>query len=127
MYNIDAIVQYSTDEEYQQSLMNVFGLDTYDVDSLEEYNEEYYNKMTIGMDEIYEKTKNVKAFQSLYEKAAASLISTDLKFGIVVLVSYSYFDLFHYLVCDYIKNERIDEELYSTLLKKFKKSYLREE
>ena len=61
--------------------------------------------MSAAMDEIYEKTKHLEQFQSLYISAAALMFSTDPNIGLAVLFSYDYFSLFHTCIQAFYANK----------------------
>ena len=47
------------------------------------------------LNSVYEKTKNKKEFQKLFDLAAACMFSTDREIGLAVLFSYDYLALFY--------------------------------
>jgi len=115
MYNTNTIVVYSTDDEYRNCLKKVLNVELVDNDNiLSEYDESTSKEL----DDIYEKTKNHPLFKIIYEKAANRFLSTDLEIGLAVLFSFSYFDLFHLLLCDFLQNTDFDNSNvhYSNLL-----------
>ena len=105
MYNFDINVEYYENNSYRQCLRQVMNMDVSQI-TFEQYKDELDDEtkdellidekqMSDAMDEIYEKTKNVESFQSLYNSAAALMFSTDPNIGLAVLFSYDYFSLFH--------------------------------
>jgi len=71
------------------------------------YDEESMSK---EMDIIYEKTRNHKLFQYLYQHGAAKMFSMDQEIGLAVLCSYDYFHLFHMCLRDFFKNAKAFHE-----------------
>jgi hypothetical protein len=103
-YNTSIIVNYSTDEEYRQLINNVFHVDIPE--------DEYFydnTKISQTLDDIYKKTKDNLLFQTVYKKGANLFLSTDMDLGLATMFAYSYFHLFHLLLCDYFKDTAIDE------------------
>jgi hypothetical protein len=114
MYNTEAVVIYSSDEEYRECINQVFCIEL----SEDEF---FYdnNKISGVLDAIYEKTKNNLLFKNLYERGAAQFLSMDLEVGLASMFSYSYFDLFHCILCDILRYNTLDESniFYCKLLK----------
>lgn len=54
-----------------------------------------YDSMNIGIDILFEKTIDTPIFEDIYLLAAATMISTDVKIGQVVLCSYDFFHLYY--------------------------------
>jgi hypothetical protein len=48
-----------------------------------------------GLDIIYDKTKDHPLFKTIYQNAAAKMISTNNEIGLAVCISYDYFKYFH--------------------------------
>lgn len=53
-----------------------------------------YDSMVIGLELLFKPTINEPNFEELYTLAAATMFSTDVKVGQVVLCSYDYFHLY---------------------------------
>jgi hypothetical protein len=47
------------------------------------------------LDSIYDKTKTHPLFKTIYQNAAAKMISMDNEIGLAVCISYDYFKYFH--------------------------------
>jgi hypothetical protein len=130
MYNINLTVHYETDDEYRHSLSNVFRsspIERKKVDNEDnEDNEEYDNDtISAGLDFVYDKTKDNVLFQQLFQKASSLFVSTQMDIGLVTLFSYSYFNEFHLLLCDFLSNESSFSESnshYTHLLARFTKT-----
>jgi hypothetical protein len=89
---------YSTNKEYRQSIREFCNMNCQDIDI--DIDEESKDELLFDilacheiMDLIYEKTKNNKLWQGMYDKAAALFISTDREVGLSILFCY---DLFWY-------------------------------
>ena len=105
MYNIDINVTYNDNASYRQCLRRAMNMDVshicfdqYDEDLEEETQDELLideKQMSAAMDDVYDKTKHMESFQTLYTRAAALMFSTDPQIGLAVLFSYDYFAVFH--------------------------------
>ena len=117
MYNTNAIVEYSTDEEYRESIKMAFNTNLSDEDFL------FDNTIIKNeLDDIYEKTKDNNLFKNIYKNAAYIFFSTDEDIGLAVMFSFSHFKLFHLLLCDFLRDNTIDNtnEHYINILNSFK-------
>ena len=108
MYNSEITIEYSDDDEYRKAFIRAFCLYLEnDEDILKAFEGEKIEK---GIDTIYEKTRDHSLFKALYEKSASTcLFSTDLETGCVVLFSYTFFDVFHSLLCDFLNTGIVEE------------------
>jgi len=105
--------QYKTNKEYRQTLRDFFKMELPNIQHLNEdideesLDELLYDEKAVenGLNEIYAKTKLKKAFQTLYEAAAAKMISMDHETGLAVLLSYDYFTDFVQFLNYYYENE----------------------
>lgn len=115
MYNFDINVEYYENNSYRQCLRQVMNMDVSQI-TFEQYKDKLDDEtidellidekqMSAAMDDIYEKTKNLKSFQSLYNSAAALMFSTDPNIGLAVLFSYDYFSVFHICIQAFHKND----------------------
>ena len=81
MYNTNAIVEYSTDEEYRESIKMAFNTNLSDEDFL------FDNTIIKNeLDDIYEKTKDNNLFKNIYKNAAYIFFSTTkqpTRFGVI--------------------------------------------
>jgi hypothetical protein len=71
------------------------------------------------MNEIFEKTKNHRLWQNIYDKTAAKFFSTDREIGLSVLFCYDFFPGFHDCWKSFLEYpEKFDEtnEYYQTLI-----------
>lgn len=111
-YNVSQlIIEYHNDTEYRETIRKLFNMkhikrDTKEEEIMDEVtaDELDYDYETINktMDELYEKTKDNPLFQTLYDLAAAKMISLDRTIGQSVLFSYNYLYLFHACLCVFI-------------------------
>jgi hypothetical protein len=131
MYDISyKTIHYTNDKEYREWIRKLFHMkineekiqswreNEIDEISIDEmiYDEE---SISLGIDYIYSKTKQLKLFQTLFQKAAAKMISTNMEIGIVILFSYDYFSLFHECIVEYFSSPNtftIHSPCYQTLL-----------
>jgi hypothetical protein len=128
MYNNTITVSYNEDFGYREQLRRVFSMDVTgieiqdDIDDVSKDEMIYDDKnVSIGLDFLYAKTKDVKVFHELYLVAASRMLSENTEIGIAVLFSYDYFALFHLCLVDFFNsNETItsDNENYVKLYKK---------
>jgi hypothetical protein len=115
MYNFDINIEYFENNSYRQCLREVMNMDVSQM-TFEQYKDELDDEtkdellidekqMSAAMDDIYEKTKKLESFQSLYSSAAALMFSTDPNIGLAVLFSYDYFSVFHMCIQAFHKND----------------------
>lgn len=115
MYKFDINIDYNENTSYRHCLRLAMNMDVSQI-TFEQYKDELDDEtkdellidekqMSTAMDEIYEKTKNVESFQSLYNSAAALMFSTDPNIGLAVLFSYDYFSIFHECIQAFHKND----------------------
>jgi len=118
MYNINTQVEYETDEEYRESIKNVFNTNLSDEDFILEN-----DTIKTVLDDIYEKTKDNSLFKKIYKYGAYIFFSTDEEIGLAVMFSFNHFKLFHLLLCDFLRDNAIDDtnEHYRNIIKNFKK------
>ncbi len=101
-YNIDAVINYETDDEYRTALEAQLHIE------LEAFILEEGTVPLLG--EIYSQTKDIQVFADLYEKSAAIMFSTNLETGLVVLFCYDFFKIFHRILCDFYRGVVIDAD-----------------
>lgn len=131
-YNISQLlIEYHNDKEYRETLRRIFkmkhiknkNIDNDEDDEMDEITadeQDYdFKKIDKTMDQLYDQTKENPLFQTLYDLAAAKMISLDRTIGQCVLFSYDYFYLFHACLCVFIvcSNEFTEECEYYKLLK----------
>lgn len=119
VYNIDYSVKYTEDEEYRECFREVFCMKTPEspknnvqpIDEIYEDEDYGYNSVSVklGLDYIFIQTKKNEIFYKLYEKAAATLLSTDLELGLAILFSYDYFHLFHLCLYEFFNGNLTEE------------------
>lgn len=132
-YNIDYTVEYNDNTKYRECLRNVFNMDLTKakayIEYLEQHNQEYIDTETEdellfdedsvleNLSDLLNLTKNVDEFCELYKLAAAKIISIELHLGIIVCFSYDYFYLFHKLLVSYLKENKINNNIFDELKK----------
>ena len=124
-YNTNLIVKYDDDFEYRQSIRDVFGMNCspdsidsdYDAVTRDELLYEA-DAMSKGLDDIYERTKDVPEFKEIYEIAAGFMFSVDPNIGLAVIFSYDYFRLFHPCLVDFLVTGSISDDNRENLMKK---------
>jgi hypothetical protein len=102
-------VHYTNDQQYRECLRVVSGAESLGIvphgtEGVDEVTRDEWDfdadAMTDLLDTVYDATSKVPAFQSLYLRAAAKMMSDDPEIGLAVLFSYDYFSLFHACVCE---------------------------
>ena len=129
-YNMNITVQYDDDFGYRQSIRDVFGMNClpesifgsaldadYDPVTRDELLYEA-DAMSKGLDDVYERTKDVPEFRKIYEIAAGFMFSVDPNIGLAVIFSYDYFYLFHPCLVDFLVSGSISDDNRENLLKK---------
>lgn len=131
MYNINVDVKYECNSKYRQCLRDVFTMDVTKMDvSLnnipdldDETRDEMLfdeNKISEGLDYIYNLTKTNDYFNDLYYGAANVMFSQDPNIGLSVLYSYDYFIFFHLCFRDFVNKEfSIDSSHFKYLKQNF--------
>tara|TARA_Y100000816_G_C26105338_1_gene587150 strand:- start:2510 stop:2842 length:333 start_codon:yes stop_codon:yes gene_type:complete len=86
MYKYELPVKYTNQVEYQKEILKVF--------DVEDYDEERISKTRR---ELYEDLIKEKEFNDLFNKARLVLndLLEDNEWGMVLMLSYDYFDRFH--------------------------------
>ena len=103
-------IEYSNDAEFRSCIRDIFimkkDIDNYpDLDDITRDENNYdIDAATKSMDYIFEKTKDIAIFQTLYDLAAAKMLSTDRSIGLAILFSYDNMKAFHHCICDFIEN-----------------------
>lgn len=109
-YNVSKLfLEYKNNQEYRQTIREIFNMknivEQTDSDFDDETNDELdYESQKIDktMDYLFNQTKDNVMFQSLYDLAAAKMISLDRTIGQSILFSYDYLYLFHACLCVFI-------------------------
>jgi hypothetical protein len=81
------MLSYTTNEEYQQRILEFF--------QLREYNSE---KIMVKIDELYQKIKDKPEFCEKMRAGANQCMSEDLELGLIIQFSYDHFKDFHTLL-----------------------------
>ena len=125
LYNTNLIVTYDDDFGYRQSIRDVFGMNCpqesvdsdYDAVTRDELLYEA-DAMSKGLDDVYERTKDIPEFKEIYEIAAGFMFSVDPNIGLAVIFSYGYFRLFHPCLVDFLRSGSISSDNRENLMKK---------
>lgn len=125
LYNTNLTVKYDDDFGYRQSIRDVFGMNCpqesvdpdYDAVTRDELLYEA-DAMSKGLDDVYERTKDVPEFKKIYEIAAGFMFSVDPNIGLAVIFSYDYFHLFHPCLVDFLVTGSISSDNRENLMKK---------
>ena len=112
-YKISSI-HYTNDDEYRSCFQNVFYSNINNDDNHEENEETGYekDKVDYAMEYLFDLTKDDLLFCTLYELAAAKMISIDKEIGQCILFSYDYFHLFHSCLCCFIQEKEIIKTIF---------------
>jgi len=129
-YNIsNAVIDYSNDAEFRSCLRLVFNMNANIDESsyLDEItrDEQNYdmNAVSKAMDNVFDETKDIELFQTLYDFAAAKMLSTDRSIGLAVMFSYDNLKDFHHCLWDFFTNKSEFNEMrdsYKTVYNKIK-------
>jgi len=108
-----SVISYQSNKEYRHWIRRIFhftkdaksyyaDLTENDMISADNIDDESKDEMEFddinmerGLDFLFEKTKDDVIFEELYLLAAATMISTDIKIGQVILCSYDFFHLYY--------------------------------
>jgi hypothetical protein len=108
--------QYENNFQYRQCLRDIFSMDVLknppkwdqmDTDLDEETKDELVfegGAISLGMDYIYNATKENTALKQLYLDAAALMLSQNPDIGLSILFAYDYFADFHNCLCVFFEN-----------------------
>jgi hypothetical protein len=92
-------------QKYQENIQQLESRnnETLDEETLDEisYDE---SAASIVMDDWYAKTERNALFQTIYDLAAAKMISTNREIGFAVLFSYDFLRLFYPCLMDFLQN-----------------------
>lgn len=108
------MMNYTNNKEYRQCLRQFFQMNSQNypetIQQIPDLDDETLDEMsydesaaTKTMDYLLDVTKNNKWFNSLYDLAAAKMISMDREIGLAVLMSYDYLQLFQLCIHDFMK------------------------
>jgi hypothetical protein len=121
-YQLSYDPQYENNFQYRQCLRDVFSMDVtknppkwnqMDPDLDEETKDELVYEggaISIGMDYIYNATKENTALKQLYLDAAALMLSQNPDIGMSILFAYDYFTDFHNCLRVFFKNPSMFSE-----------------
>jgi hypothetical protein len=109
-YNVSKLfLEYKNTQEYRQTIREVFNMknmdELKDPDFDDETNDELdyeSQKIDESMNKLFQQTKDNVLFQTLYDLAAAKMISLDRTIGQCILFSYDFLYLFHPCLCVFI-------------------------
>lgn len=99
MYNFNLNCTYNDDTEYQKKLLLSFGLENYDEE-----------QMSKKMDELYDYLSKNEEFSHLFKDVAAMYMSEKSEHGFAFLFSFTFFDKFYDLICEYHNTGNINKE-----------------
>jgi len=78
-------------------------------------------KVSLGMDFVFNHTRDNSYFQVLFDYAAAKMMSVDQEIGLSVLFSYDYFASFHKCFVQYMQNKEAFDDSYESYKKMYRK------
>ena len=108
-------IEYSNDEEFRACIRDIFNMkkdiDNYpDLDAVTRDENNYdIDAATKSMDYIFEKTKDIELFQTLYDLAAAKMLSVDRSIGLAILFSYDNMKTFHTIYSQISSSQTLNE------------------
>lgn len=120
---LPSTVQYANTTEYRNCLRRVFRMDlsqktgysdlSYSQMNVEDLDAESNDELlfddsaiSVGLDYLYEFTKDVPEFQDLYDEYAGKMLSTDRTIGQAVLCSYDHFPMYYAKVWEQIGRKK---------------------
>jgi len=121
-YQLSYNPQYENNFQYRQCLRDVFDMnvtknppkwDQMDTDLDEETKDELIYEggaISLGMDYIYNATKDNKALNQLYLDAAGLMLSQSPDIGLSILFAYDYFVDFHNCLRVFFENPSVFSE-----------------
>jgi hypothetical protein len=95
------------DAVYRQELLNILGLEDYDIEQMDK-----------AINELYEKVKNSSQIFECMLKAASNFMCEDKIFGLIVLYSFDYMWLTHICISEYLEKGIIDKANIDKLINK---------
>lgn len=111
-YNVSQLlIEYKNDKEYRETLRKIFQMKPVSTDTVvddaddeitADENDYDCQQINTTMEQLFKETENHPLFQTLYDLAAAKMISLDRTIGQCVLFSYDYFYLFHACMCVFL-------------------------
>ena len=113
-------IQYNNNTEYRQCLRRVFRMDLQkrtcyadvscsEVDDAESNDELLFDDaaISLGLDCLFEFTKDIPEFQELYDEYAGRMFSTDRSIGQAVLCCYDNFQMYYAKVWEKLSISKI--------------------
>ena len=109
MYNYNYTVKYSTNKEYNDCILGVFG------------QKEYSDVIAELITSLCNPLCKEKKINNLFINAASIMLSEDVNMGMIIMFSYDYFYLFHKIIAYYNKCNTILDNECNTILAKINK------
>jgi hypothetical protein len=97
--------EFVRDALYRQDILNIFKIEEFDMDNIDEY-----------LKNLYDKIKENKEINLMLKKFANIYLSEDPEFGLVLLFSFDFLHLFHPFICEYLETGEISREKYDKLI-----------
>lgn len=91
--------EFICDAIYRQELLNILGI--------EEYNIKMIDK---ALNDIYNKIKINNELQECMLKLAERFMSNDAEFGLLIMFSFDYMDLTHICISEFLETGEINKE-----------------
>jgi hypothetical protein len=98
---------------YETELLHAFNISTYNLENLDKYVQELYNKI-VGMREINESAK--KLLQYAYNISNKTIFTDNEETGFMILFSYHLFHITHICLCELFTENNISEQKFIFLL-----------
>jgi hypothetical protein len=97
--------EFVRDALYRQDILNIFKIEEFDMDNIDEY-----------LKNLYDKIKENKEINLMLKKFANIYLSEDPEFGLILLFSFDFLHLFHPFICEYLETGEISREKYDKLI-----------
>ena len=113
-------LNFETDEEYQRLFGRIFRLDEQAMNDITDVFDD--ERVTKGMDYIYQQTQQDEWWKNLYIKAAAFFMTEEPNIGLCTLLSFSFLKEFYLMFRYYSTHPKDDPEI-PVLQKSFMEFY----
>ena len=84
---------------YRQELLNILGIEEYNIKTIDK-----------ALNDIYNKIKTNNDFCECMQKLAQKFMSNDDEFGLMIMFSFDYMDLTHICISEFLEKGQINKE-----------------
>jgi len=97
--------EFIRDALYRQDILNIFQLDDFDLENINE-----------NLKELYDKIKDNQDINIILNKFAGIYLSEDPELGLLLLFSFDFLYLFHPFICEYLEKGEISKDKFNKLI-----------